>query len=98
MDRTEPGKRVEILLNESDRWRNRPLSTAILEMLRREGAAGATASRGFAGFAGHRRMESLTTDRLLQETPVCITWIDRAPLVDRLMPKLHEMLQGGAIS
>ena len=44
--------RITIYIGESDRYHGANLYTAILERLRREGAAGATVSRGIAGYGG----------------------------------------------
>lgn len=98
MDAPEPAKRVDIIINESDRWRNKPLWMAILELLRREGAAGATVSKGMAGFAGHRLIHSSASDRFSTELPISLTWIDAPAHVDRLLPKLREILQGGSVT
>jgi hypothetical protein len=43
-------KRVRIYVNEDDRAGGRPLHLAILELLRRENAQGATVLRGVEGF------------------------------------------------
>ncbi len=89
---------MDIIINESDRWRNKPLWMAILELLRREGAAGATVNKGMAGFAGHRLIHSSTADRYSTELPISLTWIDAPAHVERLLPKLREILQGGSVT
>ena len=50
MSGTESIQRVRIYLNERDQAESQPLYLATLERLRREGATGATALRGIAGF------------------------------------------------
>ena len=50
MDSLSRGVRVEIYCGEADQVHHRPRYTAILEYLRNEGAAGATVTRGIAGF------------------------------------------------
>ena len=70
-------KRVTILIGESDQWHHQPLYTAILELLRRENCAGATVTRGIAGFGGHSRIHSAAILRLSLDLPVQIAWIDR---------------------
>jgi len=39
---TGPGKLVRIYIGNSDQWHGKPLYVAIVEMLKREGIAGAT--------------------------------------------------------
>ena len=48
-----PAKRLLITVNESDRWHGRTVYNALLDLLRHRGLAGATVSRGIAGFTGH---------------------------------------------
>lgn len=47
--------RVTIYASEGDHYRGKPLYLALLEMLRHEGASGATATRGLASFGAHSR-------------------------------------------
>src|SRR5438874_13470667 len=48
---------VTIYLNEADQWHHRPLHMEILNSLRRENVAGATALHAVAGFTGRHRVE-----------------------------------------
>ena len=41
---------MRVFIGENDRWQHRPLHTALLELFRREGLAGATVLRAVAGF------------------------------------------------
>ena len=56
-----------IYLNESDRWHNRPLHVEILQMLRAEGIAGASAFHAVAGFNGRSPVHTFART---QNTPV----------------------------
>ncbi len=57
--------RITIYISEDDHYRGKPLYLALLEMLRREGASGATAKRGLAGFGAHSRMRTAASCRPL---------------------------------
>ena len=50
--------KVTIYIGESDRWSQKPLYMAILEMLKSEDCAGATVLRGLAGFGAHSRIHT----------------------------------------
>ena len=50
--------RVTIYVSEDDHYRGKPLYLALLEMLRREGASGATATRGLGGFGARSRLRT----------------------------------------
>ena len=58
MSGTELIQRVRIYLNERDMAEGQPLYLATLERLRREGATGATALRGIAGFGAGSRLRT----------------------------------------
>ena len=67
------GKRVTIYFGETDQWHHRPVYTAILECLRREGCAGATVERGIAGFGANSRIKTASLLELSMDLPVIIT-------------------------
>lgn len=93
----EPIQRVRIYLSERDRSGDQPLYLVALERLRREGATGATALRGIAGFgAGHRLRTAGPVD--LNVSPIVIEWIDRAERVARVLPALDELLPEALIT
>jgi CBS domain-containing protein len=90
--------KVTIYIGESDRWRQKPLYLAILEMLKQEGCAGATVQRGLAGFGAHSRIHSASIVRLSEDLPLTIEWIDDPDRVERVMPRLVEMVSEGLIT
>ena len=49
---------VTMYLNESDRWHHRPLHLEVLQFLRREGVAGASAFHAVAGFNGRNAVRT----------------------------------------
>lgn len=92
------GKRVTIYLSSTDLWYHQSLSLAILELLRREGCAGATATQGVAGFGGSRRIKTAGLVDVVVELPVVITWVDRPDRVERVLPRVAEMVTAGLIT
>jgi PII-like signaling protein len=89
---------IRIYIGESDRWSHSALHRVLLERLRREGFAGATVTHGIAGF-GARSM--VHTDHILDlstDLPVVIEVVDDQDHVDRLLPILDEMLEGGMVT
>lgn len=90
--------KVTIYIGESDRWRQKPLYLAILEMLKQEGCAGATVNRGIAGFGAHSRIHSASIVRLSEDLPLTIEWVDDPDRVERVMPRLIEMVSEGLIT
>src|SRR5262245_27485426 len=94
----EPIQRVRIYLSERDTFERQPLYLAALQRLQREGATGATAIRGVAGFGpGHRLRTAGPTD-LSRSPPIMIEWIDRAERVARVLPALDDLLPDALIT
>jgi CBS domain-containing protein len=90
--------RVTIYIGESDRWHGKPLYMALLEHLRRSGAAGATVLRGIAGFGAHSRIHSTSLVDLSTDLPIQIEWIDQPEIVDRLLPEVRALVSEGLIT
>src|SRR5260221_5050561 len=72
------GKRVTIYINNTDQWHHQPLYLAILELLRREGCAGATVMQGVAGFGGRRHIYFAGLADPVMDASVVVTSIDRS--------------------
>src|SRR5206468_9334458 len=77
------GRRVRIYTGETAQWGRQPLFLAVLEFLRSEGAAGATVTRGAAGFGATSRIHTATLFRLSEDLPMVIDWVDAPERVER---------------
>jgi len=91
-------KKVTIYIGESDRWKRKPLHVAILEMLKREGCAGATVTRALAGFGAHSRIHTARLVDLSADLPLIVEWVDNPARIERVMPRLREMVIEGLIT
>jgi CBS-domain-containing membrane protein len=91
------GLRVQVFIGETDQLGHIPRYQALLEYLRREGAAGATVVRGIAGFGANSKIHSAAVLRLSLDLPVIVTWIDAPGRVDRLLPGLSELAGSGIV-
>lgn len=89
---------VRIFFGESDKWRHRPLETALLERLRAEGFAGATAFRGVAGFGANSIIHTTHLLELSSDLPVVVEVVDTAEHIEKLKPILDEMLGDGLVT
>ena len=89
---------MRIFIGESDRWEHKPLYEVLVELLRREGFAGATVLKGAMGFGAR----SIThTDKLLRlsaDLPVVIEVVEGQEKIDAILPRLDGMLSGGMIT
>ena len=87
----EMGVQVTIYLSEADEWHRKPLYLEVLNFLRSESVAGATAIHAVAGFTGRQRVETTHLVDAGGKLPVIITFIDAEEHVERVLPKLKEM-------
>lgn len=95
------GKRVRIYVGEQDRApgeSRRPLWETILSFLRGEGAAGATVLRGMAGFGAHSRVHVARFADVVPDLPIIIEWIDGPERVERLLPRVCQLVASGTIT
>jgi CBS-domain-containing membrane protein len=98
MDIVGLGKRVQIFIDEGDNVHGRSLSQTILETLLAEGAAGATLTRGIAGFGAHSRIHTARLVDLVSPLPLVITWIDAPERVERLLPTICGLVREGLVT
>lgn len=100
MDIAGVGKRVRIYIGEQDRasGRHEPLWQTILELLRTEGAAGATMVRGLAGFGAHSQLHTARLADIAPDLPVVLEWIDGPERISRVLPKICELVITGMVT
>lgn len=89
---------MRIFIGESDRHEHRPLYEALVELLRREGFAGATVLRGVSGFGAHRVYHSQKLLDLSADLPLVIEAVDTPDRIDAIMPRINDMMAGGMIT
>lgn len=89
---------LRVFIGESDRWHHQPLSTALLERLRREGFAGATVVRAVAGFGAHSVLHTASLLELSQDLPILIEIVESPERVPRLREILDEMVGEGLVT
>ena len=92
------GKLLRIYVGESDVWHGRPLYQAIVERVRAEGLAGATAIRGIEGFGADSRLHTSRILRLSEDLPVLIEIADTAERIEQVLPLLDEMVTEGLVT
>ncbi|ACG74535.1 protein of unknown function DUF190 [Anaeromyxobacter sp. K] len=98
METLGKAKRVRIYVSEDDRADGKPLHLAILELLRRESAQGATVLKGVEGFGATGRIHVSSLADVAWRLPLVIEWVDRPEQVERLAPRLRELVRHGLIT
>ena len=89
---------MRIHIGESDRWEGRSLYQAIIEMLRREELSGVTVLRGVGGYGSSSRYHTEKILRLSQDLPIVIEVVESPERIERILPQLDQMVEGGLIT
>ena len=92
-----PGKavKVTIYLSEGAKHHGIPSYSSILDFLFYRGVAGATVSKGIAGFGADHHMHSSSTVEIADRLPLKIEFIDTREKVDAILGKLEELAGTG---
>jgi len=98
MDDYSRGVRVQVFFGESDHVGHIPRYQALLEFLRKEGAAGATVVRGVAGFGADSKIHTAAILRLSLDLPMILVWVDAPGRVQRLLPEVRRLAGSGVIT
>lgn len=92
------GKRIRIFTGEAEEWQGKPLYRAILELVQREGMAGATVLRGIEGFGPEHHLSSDRLPDISENLPVIIEIVDSDERIEALLPVLDRLVQRGMIT
>jgi PII-like signaling protein len=89
---------MRVFLGESDRAGQRPLATTLLELFRARGLAGATITRGVAGFGANSVIHTANILRLSEDLPLVIEVVDTQEHLDAVLPEVDRLMRGGLIT
>jgi PII-like signaling protein len=89
---------MRIFIGEGDRCGHKPLYEVLVEMLRKEGFAGATVLRGICGFGANRVYHTQKLLDLSADLPLVIEVIDAEEKINAIMPRIDAMMGGGMIT
>jgi PII-like signaling protein len=95
----QPGKavKVTVYLSDGSTHHGVPVYSSILDFLFYRGVAGATVTKGIAGFGADHHMHSATTVEISDRLPLKIEFIETRQKVDSLLGKLEELAGSGLI-
>ena len=88
---------MRIFIGESDKIGHRPLYEVLVELLRKEGFAGATVIRGIAGFGAHSVYHTDKILRLSIDLPIIVEVVDSQGKLDAIMPMIDQMMSNGGM-
>jgi PII-like signaling protein len=97
MLRAGPAKKVSIYVGEDHQYHGHSLYSAILDYLFYRGISGANVVRGVAGFGADHHMHTMRIERLTEDLPMKIEFIESPEKVEEVLPKLYELAGTGLI-
>jgi PII-like signaling protein len=92
-----PAKKVTIYVGHDHRFHGESVYTAILDFLFFHKVAGASVTRGIAGFGADHHMHSDQSEILMGNLPVKVEFVETPEKVEEILPKLRELAGTGLI-
>lgn len=89
---------LRIFVDEKDRAGAQPLYTAVVELLRQKGVAGATVFRGIEGFGSHHQIHVAKVFSWLPNLPIVIEVVDEWSVIEPLLPELQALIGDGLLT
>jgi PII-like signaling protein len=89
---------LRIFIGESDKYEGIPLSRYLVELFKREGFSGANVLRGISGFGKSSKLHTTSILRLSDDLPVVVEVVDRKENIERIKPKLDNVIEEGLIT
>jgi PII-like signaling protein len=88
---------MRIYIGESDRWKDKPLHTALVEAMRANDIAGVTVYRGFLGYGSHRQIHKDKALHLSHDSSIMLTVIDTEEKLQSFLPLVDQMVEEGLV-
>jgi PII-like signaling protein len=92
-----PAKKVTIYVGEDHKYHGQSSYSAILDFLFYKDVSGASVVRGIAGFGADHHLHTTRIERLTEDLPIKIEFIESPEKVEDLLPKLRDLVGTGLI-
>lgn len=89
--------KVTVYLSDGAKHHGVPVYTSVLDFLYKQGIAGATVTKGVAGFGTGHRIHAAHILELSDRLPIKVEFIDTAEKVNKVMPELQTRCGCGLI-
>jgi PII-like signaling protein len=90
-------KLMRIYIGESDRWKDKPLHTALVEAMRANDIAGVTVYRGISGYGAHRRIHKDKPLHISHDCSIMLSVIDTEEKIHCFLPLVDQMVEEGLV-
>jgi PII-like signaling protein len=91
-------KVVTVFVNSTDQWHGRPLYSAVVQLCRDRGLAGATVSRCVEGYGAGGRLHTTRLLELSENLPVRIEIVDLPERIEPFLEALGGMIGEGLVT
>jgi len=88
---------MRIYVGEADRWKDKPLHTALVEAMRANDIAGVTVYRGILGYGAHRRIHKDKALHLSHDSSIMLSVIDTEEKLQSFLPLVGQMVEEGLV-
>lgn len=89
---------MRIFIGQADRWEAQPLHSALVQLFRAKGLAGATVIQGVMGFGASSIVHEAHPFRLSSDLPIIIEVVDTQDRLDTVLPDVDRMMSGGLVT
>jgi PII-like signaling protein len=90
-------KLMRIYIDESVRWKDKPLHVALVEAMRANDIAGVTVYRGILGYGADRRIHKDKALHLSHDCSIMLSVIDTQEKLESFLPLVEQMVQEGMV-
>ena len=94
----DEGELLRVFIDETDKFKGKPLYESIVMKARELNLAGATVFRGIMGYGATSRIHSIKLLRLSEDLPVIIEIVDTRDNINKILPFLDETVKEGLIT
>jgi PII-like signaling protein len=97
LKRESKAKLMRIYIGENDKWRDKPLHTALVESMRANDIAGVTVYQGILGYGANRRIHKDSALNLSHDSPIMLSVVESDEKLQAYFPILDGMVQQGLV-
>ncbi len=88
---------MRIYVSEADRWKDKPLHTALVEAMRANDIAGVTVYRGILGYGAHGRVHKDKALHVSHDASIMLSVVDREEKLQAFLAIVEQMVEEGLV-
>lgn len=97
MVKNGPAKKLTIYVDETDRYKGKPVYEALMDLLFRNRISGVSVFRGVAGYGSDGKFHTSKMLELSTNLPVKIEVVDSEEMIAKVLPEVSEMVGRGLV-